>query len=147
MGEHNAFHFAEGGDGGAIEDVVAIVEEDFGDADERGVEFIALQHFGEFGGRGENDFVLESARERDGVEIADGADAEGREGLFEVAFALAIGGALFVFDAAGEVFRGFAGRHAEFWCFVRHKNFTFPGALRRGEFIPRVARRLKILAE
>src|ERR1019366_2077212 len=36
--EQHAVNFAERGDGDAVEDVIAVVEQDFGEADERGVE-------------------------------------------------------------------------------------------------------------
>jgi hypothetical protein len=40
--------------------------------------------------------------------------------LFEVALALAIRGALLMFQATGKFFRGFARSHAEFGKIVRH---------------------------
>ena len=76
MRENHAVDFAERRDGDTVQNIVAVVEQNLGDADERGVEFIAPEHFGELGGRGEDEFALDAARERHGVQITDRADAE-----------------------------------------------------------------------
>src|SRR5258708_19005798 len=76
MRQEYAVNLAERCDGDAVQDVVAVVEQNLGDADERGVEFIAPEHFSQFGGRGEDDLALDAARERHGVKKINRADAE-----------------------------------------------------------------------
>ena len=76
MREQHAVNLAQRCDGNAVENVIAVGEQDLRRADERGVEFIAAEHFGEPGGRGENDLALDAAGERHGVEILHRADAE-----------------------------------------------------------------------
>ena len=58
MREKNTVNFAERRDGDAIQDVVTVVEQNFGDADERSVEFTTAEQFGEFDRRGKNDLVF-----------------------------------------------------------------------------------------
>src|ERR1043166_280915 len=86
--EKNTLHFAEGSDGKAIEYIVPIFEQHLGHADEGSVEFIALQHLGQFGWRGEDHLFLETARQRHGVEVANRTSAERRQRLEKIAFAL-----------------------------------------------------------
>src|SRR5438105_1669554 len=62
MDQQYAFDFTERGDGDAIQNIVAIFEENFRHADQRGIEFIALQHFRQFRWRGEDDFLFQPAR-------------------------------------------------------------------------------------
>jgi hypothetical protein len=121
VGEENAFHLAEGGDGDAVENVIAIVKQRFHDADERGVEFVALQHLGELGGHVIDDLVFQAAREWDGVEGFDGADAEFAERLFEAEFAVAIAESLLAFEPLGGDRRMIRRGEAEFWWCVRHR--------------------------
>ena len=74
VGEENAFYFAKAGDGDAVENVVLVVEKDFGDAEQSGVELAGAEELGEFGGGDKLDFIFEAARERDCVEVRDRAD-------------------------------------------------------------------------
>ena len=76
MRQQHAVNLAERRDGNAIENVIAVGEQNLRRADERGVKFIAPEQFGKPGGRGENDLVFDAARERHGVEILHRADAE-----------------------------------------------------------------------
>ena len=76
MGEQHAVNFAKRRDGNAVENVIAVGEQNLRRADERGVQFIAPEHLREFSRRGENDPVLNATRERHGVEILHRADAE-----------------------------------------------------------------------
>ena len=73
--EQHAVHLPERRDGHAVEDVVTPGEEDFRDADEGGVEFIASEPGREPGRSGEENLVLQAAGEGGGVQIVDGADA------------------------------------------------------------------------
>ena len=77
MGEQDAVHLSERGNGDAVEDVVAVIEEHLGDADEGGVQFIAPEHGGEAGGGGEDNLVFNAISERRGVQVVNGADAGG----------------------------------------------------------------------
>ena len=62
MRQQNAFHLAEGGDGNSIQDIVAVVEEDFDHAHQRRVQRIAPQQLRQPGGGGIGDFLLQAAR-------------------------------------------------------------------------------------
>lgn len=79
MREEDTLHLAERRDRDAVENVVALVQQRLGDRDERRVKRAVAQELRQFRGRCENDLVLEAARERDGVEIGNGADAQRRE--------------------------------------------------------------------
>jgi hypothetical protein len=63
MGEEDAFDFAEGGDGDAIEDIVVFMAEGFGDTEEGGVELVMEEGLGELGGGQEGGFLFEAAGE------------------------------------------------------------------------------------
>ena len=90
------------------------MEKHFGDADQRGVEVAAPELLGELRGWDELNLALQPARERHGVEIRHGTDAERREGVFEFALALHICAALLALDAVSEVVRRLDGGEAEF---------------------------------
>src|ERR1017187_8456920 len=90
-----------------------VVEEDFDHADQPGVQFITLEHFGQLRRSGIDDFLLQPARERNGVEVADGPDAEGGERMIEVALALQICGAPLALEAVGRFLRRFGWGHTE----------------------------------
>ena len=69
MCQQHTVHFAERCDRDAVQDVVAVGEKHFRRADQRSVQFIASEQLGESGGGGENDLVLDTARERHRVKI------------------------------------------------------------------------------
>ena len=119
----DALDLAQGGNGNAVQDVVAVVEEHLDHADQRGIQFVALEHLRQPGGRGVDDFLLQPARERDGVEVADRPDAEGGQRVVEAALALQIDGALLALEAVGRLFRRFGRGHAEFGDVVRRSPF------------------------
>jgi hypothetical protein len=101
VGEENAFDFAKARDGDAVQNVVTIVEEDFGDTEERRVKFVGREHLAEFGRNDKLDFVFEAACQRDGIQVRNGADAEGSERLAEAIFALELSSAVFAFVTLG----------------------------------------------
>ena len=67
MSHENAFHFTQRRDGDAIQDIIAIVEQDFRHAHQRRVQLIALQLLRELRGRHEEDLLFQAARQRHGV--------------------------------------------------------------------------------
>ena len=76
MRQKNAVNLTERRDGDAVEDVVTVVEQHLGDADQRGVEFVAAEQFGQLGWRGEKKFARQVARQRRGVQKRHRAYAE-----------------------------------------------------------------------
>jgi hypothetical protein len=120
MGEEDAFNFAEGGDGDAIEDIVAIIPQGFGDTEEGGVELVIVEGLGELGGGQESGFVIEAAGEGEGVEMGDGADAEAGGIFFEGVFLGGEDASTFPCVALGELFSGLDWGHAQWWGGIAH---------------------------
>lgn len=87
VGEEDTVHFALGGDAGAVEDVVAGMQQRLGHAEQGGVEFAPAQGDGEFGRGGEAEAMFEAADEGCGVEVGDRTGAQrgflGRAGVGE----------------------------------------------------------------
>ena len=119
MRQQHAEDLAERRDGDAVENVVTVIEQNLGDADERGVQLVAAEQFGEARGRGEDNLVLNAARERDGIEIFHRADSERRERPFEAGLTFAAGLDPFALQRPRDVLRRFWRDHAQFGDVVR----------------------------
>ena len=126
MREKDALHFAEGRHRDAIQDVVAIAQQYFGHADERSVEFVPSQHFRELGRGDENDLLLQSAGQGNGVEVGHGPDAEGGKRLAQVVFALELHRPVFALEAVGQFLRRIRRGHAEFGGVVGQTHVKVP---------------------
>src|SRR6266536_869613 len=103
MREKDAFHFPKRRHGDAVQDVVAIIEQDLSNADQGGVKFVPLQQFRQSRRRHKDYLLLEATRQGDRVEVGDRADAKRSKGLAESVLPLQLDRALFAFEAMGQL--------------------------------------------
>ena len=76
MSQENTLDFATGRHGDAVQDIVTVVEEDFGDTDETGVDFPGAKFPGKDRRWTKGDVLLEPPGERRRIEIRNRSDAE-----------------------------------------------------------------------
>ncbi len=119
MGQKDALHLAQRGHRDAVQNIVAVVEQNFRHADQRGVQFVVAQQARQFGRRGEKDLLLQPARQRRGVEVGDGADLESGQGILQLRFALEQNGPGFALEAVRQFLRCFRAGPGAAWEFVR----------------------------
>ena len=125
MREQNAFHFAERRHRDAVENIVTVVEQHFRHADERGVEFVPLQHLRQLRRGDKNNLFLQAAREWHRIEIRHRADAKRRQRLLETAFALQLGCPLLALEPMAHFLYRLARSHAQLGMAVgTHINFA-----------------------
>jgi hypothetical protein len=91
------------------------MEQRFDDADECGVEFIALQHLGKLGRHVIDDLTFQAPRERNGIKSLHRPDAEFAERLIQRILALDPARDLRTFDPFGAGRRIVRRRHAKLW--------------------------------
>jgi hypothetical protein len=120
MGEEDTFDFAEGGDGDAVQDIVVIIADGFGDAEEGGIELVIMEGLGELGWGEEGGFLVEAPGEGEGIEVGDGADTEVGGIVFEGVFLGGEDATAFAFVAVGEFFGGLDWGHAQWGYGVAH---------------------------